>query len=114
MATSTFALPLDKSKIEKAKEFIQHHQGPRKEHFKEMTERHGLQKVQVWLQEEPPVVIVQLTGPDIGKAHMSHSESDHEFDVWMKDMMKELHGMEFHGISSSDHPQAKLVVDHSS
>ena len=113
MATSTFALPLDKSKVQKAKEFVEHQKGARNEQFKDMTQRHGVQRVQVWLQEEPPVVIVQLTTPDVGKAHMSHSESDHEFDVWMKNMMKEIHGVDFHGISASDHPQAKLVVDHS-
>ena len=113
MATSTFALPLDRSKLAKAKEFIEHQKGPRQEQYKDMTERHGVSKVQVWLQEDPPVVIVQLTSPDIGKAHMSHSGSDHEFDVWMKGMMKEIHGMDFHGMSAEDHPQAKLVVDHS-
>jgi len=113
MATSTFALPLDASKVSKAKEFTQHHQGPRKAHFDEFTKRHGVEKVQVWLQEKPAMVIVQVTGPDVNKAHMSHSESDHEFDVWMKDMMKELHGIDFHGISAGEHPQAKLIVDYS-
>jgi hypothetical protein len=71
-------------------------QGDRKEAFQASRERHGITREAVWIQETPDgdVAVVYLEADDLEAAFQGVGSSDERFDVWFREHVRDVHGIE--------------------
>jgi len=95
-----FAAPIVPGQKEHWEAWIGELTGPRKADLEDMNERYDLTGHRAWLQETPDgqhMVVVVHDGPG-GDAFMGKmASSEHEFDVWFRDNVAEIHGMDMSG-----------------
>ena len=64
--------------------------------FEDFNKRYDLTRHAAWLAETPggPMVIALHEGPGEGDFMPKLAASDHEFDGWFRDKIKEMHGLD--------------------
>ena len=96
MASVAFAAPILPGKLEAWKQFNNEINGPRRKEFEDQQKRIGIARQRVWLQHTPEgdMVLVVQEGEDPQKAMGIIGASDDAFDVWFKDQLKDVHGLD--------------------
>ena len=88
--------PIREGKLDDWKSWNAELKGVMKDEFEEFNKRYGLTRHEVWLAETPggPVAVVFHEGPG-GDAFMQKlGQSDHGFDLAMRQSIEEFHNMD--------------------
>jgi hypothetical protein len=96
MATLAIALPCLPDGAKAAKELAAELGDSRRDEFEGFHRRVGLSKEQWFLQQTPQgeVIVLVLEGDPAG-AMGKFSASNEPFDVWLRDRVKRIHGVDF-------------------
>jgi hypothetical protein len=80
---------LDRSTLEEV-------QGPRRAEYEASRKRLGITREAVWHQETPngTVAVVYLEADDVGAAMQGIGTSQEPFDVWFRERIQEIHGID--------------------
>jgi hypothetical protein len=97
MGTVAFAAPLLPGKTDAWRDWIAEISGPRSAELADFNTRHGLTRHAAWLQQTPhgDFVVVIHEGPGGETLMPNLATSDNEFDVWFRDNVEALHGIDF-------------------
>ena len=109
MGTVAFAAPLLPGKTDAWRQWTDEMKGPRSGDFADFNARHGLTRHAAWLQPTPmgDLVAVVLEGPGAEGMMGNVGSSDNEFDVWFRDNVAALHGIDF----SNPPPLPEAIID---
>ena len=90
-------VPIAEGKVDVWKEWIGELMANRKAEFEDFNKRHGLSRHSAWLAETPtgPVVAALHEGQGAERFMESLQKSSHEFDLWFKSKLEEIHGFDF-------------------
>lgn len=112
VASIAFTAPVLPDKLEAWKEFHEQLDGLRRWDFEEQQRRLGLIRHRVWLQDTPGghVALVVQEGEDPERARALLAASDHPFDVWFKEQVLDLHGLDLS--QAPDESNITLYVDY--
>ena len=96
MASRALAVPILPGKLDAWKEFHEQLDGLHRWDFEDQQRRLGLQRHRVWLQETggAHLALVVQEGEDPERARAILTSSTHPFDVWFKEKILELHGVD--------------------
>ena len=89
--------PILPGKTEAWKEFTQEMSGSRKNEHAASRQRLGIRRETAFLQQTPMgdmAIIVTDTDKDVGELFQSLAMSSETFDVWFREKVKELHGLD--------------------
>ncbi len=88
--------PIVAGKLEAWKHWAKELKGPRIEDLRDFNRRYGLTRHAAWLAETPagPVVIALHEGPGANEFMQKIGSSQLDFDVWFKEKVKEVHGLD--------------------
>lgn len=91
-----FALPLVPGKTEAARAFMRELEGPRKAQFAASEKRIDITKESWYLQQTPngDLFVAYMESPDFAKALAAFSQSKDEFDLWFKQQMADVTGVD--------------------
>ncbi len=94
---SLILAPIADGKMETWKQWATDLEDSRAEEFKEFNTRYGLTRHSAWLAETPkgPVVAALHEGPGADNFMSKLATSNHDFDVWFKQRVGEIHNMDF-------------------
>ena len=98
MTAFASAFPLLPGKLEAWRKFTQEMAGPRKKEHDESRRRLGVTTERAWYQPTPQgdlVVVYGETAGDPASFFTRLGASKEPFDVWFKQQVKELHGVDF-------------------
>jgi len=97
MATFASASPLLPGKLDAWRKFTQEMAGPRKKEHDESRRRLGVTIERAWYQPTPmgDLVVVYGEANDVAGFFGGLAASQEPFDVWFKQQIKELHGVDF-------------------
>jgi hypothetical protein len=96
LQTLAFAAPLLPGKTDIDREVITSFSGERSADHRASRERAGIVREAVWIQSTPggDVAVVLIESPDVQTAMGTLASSDDPFDVWFRDHIMEVHGMD--------------------
>jgi hypothetical protein len=96
MAQLALALPCLPGGAAKARQLAAECHGPRRAEFEEFHRRVGLTGERWYLQQTPQgeLLVLTLEG-DPQRAIAKLGTSDHPFDRWFKERVREIHGVDF-------------------
>jgi hypothetical protein len=97
MPTIAFAAPFLPGKTDEDREALRScDSGDRQADHRASRERAGITREAVWIQSTPDgdVAVVMIEADDIGQAMGTLASSDDPFDVWFRDHIKNVHGMD--------------------
>ncbi len=102
MVFVAFAVPILPGKMDAWKDFVRTLAKDRINEYEKSRNRAGIKKEVAWIQNTPQgdMAIVYIEAKDIPKAIEHFGKSQESFDVWFRDMVREIHGVDF------THPQA--------
>lgn len=106
-------VPILRGKLDEWREDVAELTGPRLDDFKDLNRRHGLTQHRAWLapmEEGSHWVVAVHDGPGSDTFMQTIAESDHPFDVWFKDHIGRVHGIDFDDPPPADQ-MPKLKVD---
>ena len=88
--------PIKGDQVEAWKSWNAELNGSRKNEFEDLNQRYGLTSHNVWYAESPggPLAVVIHEGPGSDSFMQKISQSDHSFDVWMKEKIESFHDMD--------------------
>ncbi len=88
--------PIVEGKLDAWKQWIAELNGPRKQGLADFNRRYGLTRHAAWLAETPagPMVVALHQGPGGDELMPKLGSSQIEFDVWFRDKIKEVHGLD--------------------
>ncbi len=88
--------PVLEGKLVTWKAWCQELNGPRAQELKEFNRRHNLTRHAAWLAQTPsgPAVIALHEGPGSDDFMKTLGSSNHEFDGWSREKIKEIHGFD--------------------
>ena len=111
MAVFNAAFPVLPGKSEQARAFAKEVMGPRRREFDESQARFGATKESWTLQSTPDgdFVLVYFEAPDIEKGFATLGESKEPFDVWFRQQVQEINGVDLAG--PPEGPLPELVLD---
>ena len=96
MAVNAMALPILPGKLEAWRQYNSQINGPRRSEFEDMMRRHGFTRWLVWRQQTPQgdllIVFQEIKGQEITRE--SIRASDHAFDIWFKEQIKGITGLD--------------------
>lgn len=109
MGTVAFAAPLLPGKTDAWRAWMAELNGARAAEFADFNARHGLTRHAAWLQQTPmgDLVVVIHEGPGAEQVMPTVAASEREFDGWLRDTVRELHGFDM----SSAPPPPELGID---
>jgi hypothetical protein len=89
--------PISDGKLETWKKWADDLQNGRAEEFEDFNTRYGLTRHSAWLAETPTghMVAALHEGPGAESFMSKLSTSDHDFDVWFKQKVSEIHNIDF-------------------
>ena len=89
-------VPILEGKLDVWKQWCDEMNGPRKAELSSFNSRYGLTKHEAWLAETPggPMVIAIHEGPGSAELMPKLGPSQEAFDVWFKEKLVEIHGMD--------------------
>ena len=108
---SLVLVPIVDGKLDAWKSFNEEMKsGSKKEDFNDLNQRYQLTRHNVWYAETPggPMAVVLQEGPGSDEFMQALAQSNHSFDVWMKEQITEFHGMNFNEPPPGPPPQ-KLI-----
>ena len=85
--------------------------GPRAEEYRDMLQRHGLERSRMYLQRRPSgeTVVLYAEGRDPGASIAGFARSSQPFDAWLREMMLKVNGTDF--IRRQTAPPPHLLLD---
>jgi hypothetical protein len=91
-----FVIPILPGMVERDRQFAAELSGPRRAEHTASRARLGQTRELVWLQqtEQGPVAVVYLEAEDVGKLFAGLAISDGPFDVWWRQQIQEIHGLD--------------------
>ena len=97
MASFESAFPILPGKTEQWKHFCQEMVGPRRSEYEASNKRLGITRVVNSLQQTPQgdMAIVYFEAPDIPRVFEGYGSSQEPFDVWFREQVKDIHGVDF-------------------
>ncbi|MFQ5854323.1 MAG: hypothetical protein ACE5LU_01580 [Anaerolineae bacterium] len=97
MASLALTIPILPGKTEEFRAFVQEALGPRRAELDASGRKHGLDRQLIWVQPTPQgdVLIVYLEGDDPVKSNDSFVASQDPFDVWWKERIQAITGVDF-------------------
>ena len=103
--------PIVEGKLDAWKQWTQDLNGPRKEEITDFNRRYGLTRHAAWLAQTPagPMVAALHEGPGADQLMPKLAASQIEFDVWFRDKIKEVHGMDV--TQPPPGPMPELLLD---
>ena len=103
--------PIVEGKLDTWKQWVEELNGPRKEELADFNRRYGLTRHASWLAETRggPAVVVLHQGPGGDELMMKLAGSEHEFDVWFAEKVKEVHGLDLTQPPPGPPPQLYLA-----
>ena len=106
MGTVAFAAPLLPGKTDAWWQWITEMKGARSAELAEMNTRHGLTRHAAWLEQTPQgdLVVVVYEGPGADEFLPKMAASDHEFDMWFRTNVEDLHGIDFSNLPPLPEP----------
>ncbi len=96
MVFVAFAAPILPGKTEAWKQFVRDMAKTRLSEY-EVSRRHaGIKKEVAWLQETPQgeMVVVYIEAKDIPKALEHFGKSQEPFDIWFRNQVRDVHGLD--------------------
>ena len=104
-------VPILEGKLETWKAWARDCMGSRKEELADFNRRYGLTQHKSWLAETPggPFVIALHEGPGSDELMPKLAASQNDFDVWFRDLILEVHGMDI--TQPPPGPMPELWVD---
>jgi len=104
------AFPILPGKTEAGREFAKTCMGPKRTEFAEALKRHGVTKESWFLQKTPQgdMVIVYFEADDVEKTFEALAKSKAPFDVWFKQQLKSVTGVDLE--QPSDEPPPEEIV----
>ena len=110
MKTFCGAFPLLPGKTEAGREFAKACMGPRRAEFAEALKRQGVTKESWFLQKTPQgdMVIVHFEADDVEKTFEALAKSKAPFEVWFKQQVKSVTGVDL-GQPSTEPPPEEIV-----
>jgi len=102
--------PIVDGKMETWKQWAADLENSKAEEFKDLNSRYGLTRHSAWLAETPagPVVAALHEGPGSEGFMAKLATSDHEFDVWFRGRITEIHNIDF-GVPLPGSPPQLLI-----
>ena len=97
MQAIAFAAPFLPGKTDTDREVMaSFSSGERQAEFAASRQRAGIRRESVWIQSTPggDVAVVLIEADDIGAAMGALATSDEPFDVWFRDHIMDVHGMD--------------------
>ncbi len=97
MASLASAFPILPSKTEQWKHFSQEMAGPRHREYEASRKRLGISREVAYLQQTPQgdMAVVYFEVQDIPSVFEGFGRSQEPFDVWFREQVKEIHGLDF-------------------
>ena len=97
MASLASAFPILPGKTEQWKHFSQEMAGPRRNEFEASRKRLGVSREVAYLQQTPQgdMVVVYVEARDISSVFEGFGRSQEPFDVWFREQVKDIHGVDF-------------------
>ena len=97
MASFASVFPILPGKTEQWKRFCQEMVGPRRSEYEATNKRLGITRDFASLQQTPQgdVAVVYLEAQDIPHVFEAYASSQEPFDVWYREQLKDIHGVDF-------------------
>ena len=97
MASLASAFPILPGKTEQWKHFCQEMVGPRRSQYEASRKRLGVTREVAYLQPTPQgdMVVVYMEAQNISRVFEGFGISQEPFDVWFRERVKEIHGVDF-------------------
>jgi len=97
MASFASVFPILPGKTEQWKRFCQEMVGPRRSEYEASNKRLGITRDFAALQQTPQgdVTVVYLEAQDIPRVFEGYASSQEPFDVWYREQLKDIHGVDF-------------------
>jgi hypothetical protein len=104
-----FTIPILPGKEELDRQTMEELVGPRRDEFEASRKRLGITREAAWHQETPngTAAVVCLEADDLGTAMHGIASSQEPFDVWFRERMAEIHGVDL----AEPAPPPKQVLD---
>ncbi|MBV9229891.1 MAG: hypothetical protein JOZ18_11300 [Chloroflexi bacterium] len=111
MASLASAFPILPGKMEQWKHFCQEMVGPRHSEYEASRKRLGVTREAAYLQQTPQgdMAIVYMEAQDISRVFEGFGRSQVPFDVWFREQVKEIHGLDLSQPLPGPFPEA--IVD---
>jgi Family of unknown function (DUF6176) len=111
MASLASAFPILPGKTEQWKHFSQEMVGPRHSEYEASRKRLGISREAAYLQQTPQgdMAVVYFEVQDIASVFEGFGRSQEPFDVWFREQVKEIHGLDFSAPLPGPLPEA--IVD---
>src|SRR5262245_46120205 len=96
MASLASAFPIQPGKFEAWKRFAAEMAGPRRAEHEASRQRLGMTKERAYLQQTPQgdMAIVYMEANDVGQVFQGLATSQDPFDVWFREQVNDLHGVD--------------------
>lgn len=110
MASFAMALPILPGQAEGIRRMREEALGPRRSEYEESRWRMGITKEMAWVQPTPmgEIVLVYWEVEDPQRALRQMVESQDQFDVWFRQFIQNVHGVDMAG---EPPPSSELVFD---
>src|SRR5579864_3746223 len=96
MASLAIAFPILPGKTDQRKHFCQEMVGPRRSEYEASRKRLGETREVAYLQQTPQgdMVLVYSEAQDVQRVFEGFGRSQEPFDVWFREQVKEIHGVD--------------------
>ena len=97
MASFASAFPILPGKTQQWKSFSQEMVGPRRREYEAARKRLGVTREVAYLQQTPQgdMVVVYIEAQNIPRVFEGFGISQEPFDVWFRQQVKDIHGLDF-------------------
>jgi hypothetical protein len=108
MASLAMAFPILPGKTEQWKHFCQEMAGPRRSEYEASHKRLGWTREVAYLQQTPQgdMAVLYIEAQDIQRVFEGLGMSQEPFDVWAREQLKEIHGVDLSQPLSGPLPEA--------
>ncbi len=115
MASLALAIPVLPGKSQAAREMFKTIKTEKWREYDESQKRAGILKERDFLQPSPmgDMVILYMESDDFNKAFSEFATSKDSFDVWLKEEIKKVSGVDFNEPSSGPLPEQLMSYDSS-
>ena len=109
MPAIAFTIPILPGKEDLDRQTMEEFTGSRQDEHRASRQSLGITREAAWQQETPngTMAVVYLEADDIGKAMQGMASSEEPFDVWFRERIEEIHGVDL----AEPAPQPQQVLD---
>jgi hypothetical protein len=109
MAETIYALPIARDKAQAVRDFVSELLGPRRAAFEKSWRSKGIRREVACLQEMPEgsFVLMYLEADDLGHAFRELAISDNSFDIWYRDRVLDIYGVD---LAAPSGPASELIA----